>query len=131
MGAVFVDLDRTLLRGPSGPVLDLALRRRGVVPHDRKLPGAGALYAIYGRLGENLVSMGLARAAAALAKGWSQDEVLAAAEEAVPELVALVAPYAPAALHALPRGGALPRARDHDARGHGRPPGSRRSVSTP
>ncbi|HLJ08913.1 MAG TPA: HAD-IB family hydrolase, partial [Acidimicrobiia bacterium] len=79
MGAVFVDLDRTLLRGPSGPVLDLALRRRGVVPHDRKLPGAGALYALYSRLGENLVSMGLARSAAVLAGGWRRDEVLAAA----------------------------------------------------
>lgn len=100
MGAVFVDLDRTLLRGPSGPVLDRALRRRGVVPHDRTLPGAGALYALYGRLGENLVSMGLARAAAVLAGGWDRDEVRAAAEEAVPELAALVAPFAPAALHA-------------------------------
>jgi putative phosphoserine phosphatase / 1-acylglycerol-3-phosphate O-acyltransferase len=99
VGAVFVDLDRTLLRGPSGPVLDLALRRRGVVPHDRKLPGAGALYALYSRLGENLVSMGLARSAALLAGGWCRDEVLAAAEEAVPELAALVAPFAPAVLH--------------------------------
>jgi len=99
VGAVFVDLDRTLLRGPSGPVLDLALRRRGVVPHDRNLPGANALYALYGRLGENVVSMGFARAAAVLARGWQADEVRAAAEEAVPELVALVAPYAPAALH--------------------------------
>jgi putative phosphoserine phosphatase / 1-acylglycerol-3-phosphate O-acyltransferase len=99
VSAVFVDLDRTLLRGPSGPVLDLALRRRGVVPHDRTLPGARALYAFYGRLGENLVSMGLARAAAVLAGGWLQDDVRAAAEEAVPELAALVAPFAPAALH--------------------------------
>jgi putative phosphoserine phosphatase/1-acylglycerol-3-phosphate O-acyltransferase len=99
MGAVFVDLDRTLLRGPSGPVLDLALRRSGVVPHDRTLPGANALYALYGRFGENVVSMGLARAAAVLAGGWRQDEVRAAAEEAVPELAALVAPFAPAVLH--------------------------------
>jgi putative phosphoserine phosphatase/1-acylglycerol-3-phosphate O-acyltransferase len=99
VGTVFVDLDRTLLRGPSGPVLDLALRRRGVVPHDRKVPGAGAMYALYGRLGENLVSMGLARAAARLAAGWPQAEVQAAAEEAVPDLASLVAPFAPAALH--------------------------------
>jgi putative phosphoserine phosphatase / 1-acylglycerol-3-phosphate O-acyltransferase len=99
MGTVFVDLDRTLLRGPSGPVLDLALRRRGVVPHDRTLPGANAMYALYGRLGENMVSMGLARAAAVMAGGWLQDEVRAAAEEAVPELAALVAPFAPAVLH--------------------------------
>jgi len=100
MGAVFVDLDRTLLRGPSGPALDLALRRRGVIAHDRKVPGATFLYALYGRLGENLASMGLARAAAMLASGWSQDEVRAAGEEAVADLAALVAPYAPAALQA-------------------------------
>jgi len=100
VGAVFVDLDRTLLRGPSGPVIDRALRRAGIVPENRTLPGAGLLYGIYGRLGENLVSMGLARAAAVLAKGWRQDEVRAAAEEAVGELAGLIAPFAPAALHA-------------------------------
>ncbi len=100
VGAVFVDLDRTLLVGPSGPALDLALRRCGVVPHDRRLPGAGALYALYGRLGENLVSIGLARAAAVLAGGWSKQQVTAAAEAAVPDLLALVSPYAPGALEA-------------------------------
>ncbi|MGH9046740.1 MAG: HAD family hydrolase, partial [Acidimicrobiales bacterium] len=100
MATVFVDLDRTLLRGPSGPVLDLALRRKGVIAHERTLPGASALYAIYRRLGENPLSMGLARAAAARARGWSQDDVRAAAEDAVPDLLALVAPYAPAALQA-------------------------------
>lgn len=99
MSAVFVDLDRTLLRGPSGPVLDRALRRRGIVPENRTLPGAGALYALYGRLGENVVSMGLARAAAILAGGWSQDEVRAAGAEAVAELAGLIAPFAPAVLH--------------------------------
>jgi putative phosphoserine phosphatase/1-acylglycerol-3-phosphate O-acyltransferase len=98
--AVFVDLDRTLLRGPSGPVLDRALRRRGVVPDGRRLPGAGALYALYGWFGENLVSISLARAAALVAAGWPQAEVKAAAEESVPELAALVAPFAPAVLHA-------------------------------
>ena len=100
MGAVFVDLDRTLLRGPSGPVLDLALRRRGVVPHDRSLPGGSALYALYEWLGENLFSMALARAAALMARGWRQGEVIAAAEEAVSDLAALVAPFAPAVLQA-------------------------------
>jgi putative phosphoserine phosphatase/1-acylglycerol-3-phosphate O-acyltransferase len=100
MTAVFVDLDRTLLRGPSGPVLDRALRRRGVVPGEHSLPGSNLLYSIYGRWGENLASMGLARAAAVLAGGWSQDEVKAAGEEAVDELATLVGPYAPAALHA-------------------------------
>jgi putative phosphoserine phosphatase/1-acylglycerol-3-phosphate O-acyltransferase len=100
MGAVFVDLDRTLLRGPSGPVLDLALRRRGVVAGHRSLPGTKSFYALYGLLGENPLSMGLARAAAVMAGGWSEAEVIAAAEEVVSELAALVAPFAPAALAA-------------------------------
>jgi putative phosphoserine phosphatase/1-acylglycerol-3-phosphate O-acyltransferase len=100
VGAVFVDLDRTLLRGPSGPVLDRSLRRRGVISQNRTLPGANAFYAIYERLGENPVSMALARGAALVAGGWLQSEVVAAAEEAVAELAALVAPFAPAALQA-------------------------------
>ena len=38
--AVFFDLDRTLLRGASGPVISSALRRAGLMP-DRSLPGEG------------------------------------------------------------------------------------------
>jgi len=99
MGAVFVDLDRTLLRGASGPVLQRALVAAGIAP-DRSLPGDRLLYAVYERLGENLAAMGLARATARLAKGWSRPAVIAAAEAAVPNLVELVAPFAPAALAA-------------------------------
>ena len=97
---MFVDLDRTLLRRPSGPVLDRALRRSGVLTQGTTLPGASVLYSLYGRFGENLFSMGLARAAAVLARGWSQDEVRTAAQEVVPELADLIAPYAPGVLHA-------------------------------
>ena len=59
-------------------------------------PGTGALYALYGRLGENLVSMGLARAAALVATGGSGPRSGRLPSEAVPELAALVAPFAPA-----------------------------------
>src|SRR5580658_9048888 len=99
MGAVFVDLDRTLLRSSSGPTLQRALVVAGIAP-ERSIPGDGLLYAVYERLGENLLSMGLARATARLAKGWSQTGVVAAATAAVPELVEQVAPFAPAALAA-------------------------------
>src|SRR5580700_4337584 len=39
MGAVFIDLDRTLLRQASGQVLNAALVAQGVLPEGRSLPG--------------------------------------------------------------------------------------------
>ncbi|HTX63658.1 MAG TPA: HAD-IB family hydrolase [Acidimicrobiales bacterium] len=93
--AVFIDLDRTLLRRASGEVLHASLESAGL---SRSLPGDGLLYAVYDRLGENLPSMALARAAALLARGWAREEVLEAGRTAVPGLVALVAPYAPGIL---------------------------------
>ena len=93
--AVFVDLDRTLLGHASGQVLNRALMDEGVVPQGRSLPGDRLLYAVNDRLGENLLSMGLVRAAARVAKGWRQDQVQAAGRRAVEELTALVAPFAP------------------------------------
>jgi putative phosphoserine phosphatase/1-acylglycerol-3-phosphate O-acyltransferase len=101
VAAVFVDLDRTLLRRASGPVLNGALATQGVVTGRRGIPGDGLLYALYDRLGENLVAMTLARAAALVARGWSQAEVRRAGERAVDGLVALVAPFAPAILAAF------------------------------
>ena len=82
--AVFIDLDRTLLCRASGQALNRALVEEGVLPEGRSLPGDRILYAVNDRLGENLVSMGLVRAAARVAKGWRQDEVQAAGRRAVP-----------------------------------------------
>ena len=65
--AVFIDLDRTLLCGASGQVLNKALMDEGVLPQGRTLPGDRVLYAVNNRLGENLLSMGLVRAAARVA----------------------------------------------------------------
>src|SRR5579863_1555617 len=79
VGAVFIDLDRTLLRGASGPALQRALVAQGVM-RERGLPGDRLLYTVYERLGENLLSMGMARSAARLAKGWPQSAVIEAAE---------------------------------------------------
>lgn len=101
MGAVFVDLDRTLLRGASGKVLNAALVAEGVVPANRSLPGESLLYAAYDRFGENVAAMALARAAALAARGWRQEEVHRAAERAVEGLAALVQPFAPEVLHSL------------------------------
>ena len=93
--AVFIDLDRTLLAHASGQALNRALVDEGVLPQGRTLPGDRLLYAINDRLGENLLSMGLVRAAARVAKGWRQDQVRQAGKRAAAELTTMVAPFAP------------------------------------
>jgi putative phosphoserine phosphatase/1-acylglycerol-3-phosphate O-acyltransferase len=99
--AVFVDLDRTLLCRSSGQVLNRALMEEGVLPEGRSLPGDRILYAVNDRFGENLLSMGLVRAAARVARGWRQEQVQAAGRLAVPALSDLVAPFAPQRLAAF------------------------------
>jgi putative phosphoserine phosphatase / 1-acylglycerol-3-phosphate O-acyltransferase len=103
--AVFIDLDRTLLCHASGQVLNQALVDEGVLPGGRSLPGDRLLYAINNRFGENLLSMGLVRAAARVAKGWPQDKVQAAGRRAVAALTELVAPFAPQYLASFRAGG--------------------------
>ncbi len=99
--AVFIDLDRTLLCRASGQILNRALVEEGVLPEGRSLPGDRLLYAVNDRLGENLVSMGLVRAAARVARGWEQERVLAAGRRAVAALSEIVAPFAPQRLAAF------------------------------
>jgi putative phosphoserine phosphatase / 1-acylglycerol-3-phosphate O-acyltransferase len=95
VGAVFVDLDRTLLRRASGRVLHAGLEAEGIA---RGLPGDGLLYEVYDRFGETVPAMALARAAALAARGWARDDVRRAGRRAVAGLVELVAPYAPGIL---------------------------------
>src|ERR1700734_745919 len=99
--AVFIDLDRPLLCRASGQGLNRALVEEGVLPEGRSLPGDKLLYAINDRLGENLFSMGLVRAAARVARGWEQDKVQAAGRRAVAALSDIVAPFAPQRLAAF------------------------------
>jgi putative phosphoserine phosphatase / 1-acylglycerol-3-phosphate O-acyltransferase len=103
--AVFIDLDRTLLCRASGQVLNRALVEEGVLPAGRSLPGDRVLYALNDRLGENLLSMGLVRAAARVARGWNQEQVQAAGRRAVAALSELVAPFAPQRLADFRAGG--------------------------
>ena len=105
MGVVFLDLDRTLLRHASGPVLNAALVAEGVVDEGRALPGQGLLYSLYDRFGENVVSMGLARATARVARGWRQEDVRRAAKRAVEGLGGLLQPFAPQRLAEFRRDG--------------------------
>ena len=90
-GAAFFDLDRTLLRGASGPLIGEALEAAGLA---RSLPGQGVLYRLYNVVGETLPSMALARGAALAAKGWSRQAVREAGEQAAEKLEDLVTPFA-------------------------------------
>jgi putative phosphoserine phosphatase / 1-acylglycerol-3-phosphate O-acyltransferase len=91
--AAFFDLDRTLLRGASGPILTAALRDAGVVP-DRHIPGENLLYKVFDVVGETLPGMALARQAASFAAGWSADAVVEAATQAAKLLTGKVQPWA-------------------------------------
>ena len=99
-GAVFVDLDRTLIGSASGPILQAAMVAEGVLPAGRSLPGERYLYGFYNSFGETVPFMGLARAAARLMKGRSSDAVRRAGEAAVDSLIDLVQPWALEALGA-------------------------------
>ena len=92
-GAAFFDLDRTLLRKASGPVLTEALVSAGVAP-DRHIPGMGVVYRMNDVLGESAAAMGLARMAANVARGWSPEAVREAASQAAERLSKDVVPFA-------------------------------------
>jgi putative phosphoserine phosphatase / 1-acylglycerol-3-phosphate O-acyltransferase len=97
-GAVFVDLDRTLLRGASGLVLGAAMRAEGLFDDRPSLPGESLLYRFYDLQGESLAFMAMVRAAPRFTSGWEVDGVVRAGERAAAELAELVQPYAPAVL---------------------------------
>ncbi|HVF76550.1 MAG TPA: HAD-IB family hydrolase [Acidimicrobiales bacterium] len=91
--AAFFDLDRTLLRGASGPLIGEALVAAGLAP-DRSVPGQGLLYKLYDVIGETLPSMALARGAVLAVRGWSREAVRDAGKAAAEKLETLVTPFA-------------------------------------
>jgi putative phosphoserine phosphatase/1-acylglycerol-3-phosphate O-acyltransferase len=96
--AAFFDLDRTLLRGASGPVMTQALRKVGVLS-DRVLPGENLVYQLFNLIGETRPSMMLARQNARFSGGQVRAKVQAAGEEAASMLCDLVEPYALPIIH--------------------------------
>ncbi|MBV8957509.1 MAG: HAD-IB family hydrolase [Actinobacteria bacterium] len=92
--AAFFDLDRTLLRGASGPLINEALSAAGIIP-ERGVGAQKLIYGVFNAVGETLPAMALARGAALAAKGWSREAVRQAGKSAAEELEHLVAPYAP------------------------------------
>src|SRR4051794_3956982 len=91
--AVFFDLDRTLLRGASGPMFSAALKTAGLIP-DRSIPGEGLLFKVFDTIGETLPSMFLTRQAARMANGWDRATVRQAGEDAANRLIDEVQPFA-------------------------------------
>jgi putative phosphoserine phosphatase / 1-acylglycerol-3-phosphate O-acyltransferase len=91
-GAAFFDLDRTLLKGASGPVIGQALRQAGVL--SRNVPGEDLVYRIYDLFGETRPSMELTRRAVRFAKGWSRTAVQEAGRIAAEHLAEAVQPFA-------------------------------------
>ncbi|MEY2447702.1 MAG: hypothetical protein QOH79_1178 [Acidimicrobiaceae bacterium] len=91
--AAFFDLDRTLLRGASGPVISDALKNVGLVS-DRNIPGEGLVYRIFDLVGESRPTMQLARQAARFAKGWTRSQAQEAGRIAAETLTAAVQPFA-------------------------------------
>jgi putative phosphoserine phosphatase / 1-acylglycerol-3-phosphate O-acyltransferase len=97
-GAVFVDLDRTLIRSASGPVFHGAMEAEGVLPRGRHLPGDSLMYGFYNRFGESVPFIGLARVAATIMRNRPADATRRAGKRAVESLVDLVQPWALEAL---------------------------------
>jgi putative phosphoserine phosphatase/1-acylglycerol-3-phosphate O-acyltransferase len=91
-GAAFFDLDRTLLRGASAPVIGEALKAAGVT--DRSIPGQQLMMRIYDLFGENRPSMEVTRRAVRFASGWVQASVQEAGNQAAEALAAMVQPFA-------------------------------------
>ncbi|MGH9136332.1 MAG: HAD-IB family hydrolase [Acidimicrobiales bacterium] len=92
-GAAFFDLDRTLLRGGSGPVISEALKQVGLLK-DRTLPGERVVFRMYELFGENRLSMTATRNAARFAAGWARAAAEEAGRLASDALVAAVQPFA-------------------------------------
>ena len=93
LSAAFFDLDRTLLRGASGPIISKALRAEGLLD-SQPIRGERLLFGLFDVVGETLPSMAIARQGAKAAKGWSVAATKRAATSAVDELVASVEPFA-------------------------------------
>src|SRR3954454_3346802 len=91
--AAFFDLDRTLLRGASGPVISDALKQVGLI-RDRNIPGEALLYRFFNIVGESRPTMQLARQAARLAQGWPREKAQEAGRIAAEALTGAVQPFA-------------------------------------
>ena len=131
VGAVFVDLDRTLLRQASGPRAARGRSRPRASRADRAIPGDRLLYLVYDRLGENLFSMGLARATRPVGQGLVAVGGPPGGDRGGRCRAGRAGGAVRAGRAGRPPGGRAPaRAGHHDARRPGDPARPRPSVST-
>lgn len=93
--AAFFDLDRTLLRGASGPMFSTMLKRVGLLP-DRSIPGEGLVFKLFDVIGETIPSMIATRQMARAASGWERAVVQDAGQMAAQLLVEEVPGFAKA-----------------------------------
>ena len=91
--AAFFDLDRTLLRGASGPAFSAAMKAEGLLP-DRSIPGEALVFKVFDVIGETIPSMIATRQMARAAAGWERARVQAAGRAAAAELVDAVPGFA-------------------------------------
>lgn len=93
VAAAFFDLDRTLLRGGSGPVISSALKQVGLLG-DRNIPGEALVYRFFELFGESRLAMTATRNAARFTNGWARAAAQQAGEIAADTLVGMVQPFA-------------------------------------
>jgi putative phosphoserine phosphatase/1-acylglycerol-3-phosphate O-acyltransferase len=91
--AAIFDLDRTLLGGASGPVINEALKSVGLIS-DRHIPGEGLLFKVFDLIGESRPTMQMARQLARVAKGWTREQAQEAGRIAGASLAGAVQPFA-------------------------------------
>jgi len=104
--AAIFDLDRTLLRGASGPVISDALKSVGLL-RARSIPGEGLVYRLFDVIGESRPTMQLARQAARFAEGWARDDAREAGRRAAVALEKAVQPFALPIIEAHRRAGRM------------------------
>lgn len=91
--AAFFDLDRTLVRGATGPALTEAMRETGVVDRG-PVPGESIVYRVFDLVGETRPTMMLTRQAVRLMKGRRRADVREAGRLAADRLAEVVQPFA-------------------------------------
>jgi putative phosphoserine phosphatase/1-acylglycerol-3-phosphate O-acyltransferase len=95
--AAFFDLDRTILRGGSGPIYSRAMRELGLGP-EREVPGLNGLFKIFDVVGESRVTMAAVKHGIRFTEGWSAELFEQAGDLALEELLDSVNPYVPGLL---------------------------------
>lgn len=89
--AAIFDLDRTVLRNSSAPVIHRHLKTAGLV--SREFPGEAIFQTVYELFGESGLVMRAARTQSGCKPGWGVDEIATVAEKIADELVDAVQPF--------------------------------------